>query len=161
MSNRWMDGVGPAPWARTLTLGLVALLSSGCFSYVPADIETVPPGEDVRLFLTQAGMAALDEADPDGTLLTGVTPIVQGEITRRDLDEVYVRIPITRRQVGFHSSQLGQDVRIPTGEIVQIERRELNGVGTGLIIGGSTGLAASVILFIINDARGGPTGGRL
>ena len=138
---------------RRLAVAAMWVLSSGCFSYVPAELDTVPPGEDVRLFLTRQGMDALSEADVNGTLTTGA-PVVNGELMRRNPDELYVRIPIARRQIGFHTAQLGQDIRIPTGEIVQIEQRRLNGVGTGLLLAGSAGLVSSIVMFILNDARG-------
>jgi hypothetical protein len=78
---------------------------------------------------------------------------LSGEFVRQTGADLFLRVPTVRRQVGFHSAQLGQDVRIPASEIVQIERRQLNKAGTGLLIGGAAAAFTGLVVFILNDAR--------
>ena len=132
---------------------LVLFATTGCFNYVPAEIGAVPPGESVRLYLTRAGVDAINEAGNEDALNTLFEPVLSGEFVRRTDADFYVRIPTVRRQVGFHSSQLGQDIRVPAGEIVQIERQELSKAKTGLLAGGATAALTAIVVFILNDAR--------
>lgn len=137
----------------TFAAVLVLSTATGCFNYVPTEIGAVPPGESVRLFLTRAGLDAINEAGNEDALNTLFEPVLSGEFVRRTDADLYVRIPTVRRQVGFHTDQLGQDIRVPAGEIVQIERQELSRAKTGALIGGTAAVITGLIVFILNDAR--------
>lgn len=143
----------PRPPLPTLAAALVLATATGCFNYVPAEIGAVPPGESVRLFLTRAGVDAINQAGNEEALSTVFEPVLSGEFVRRTDADLFVRIPTVRRQVGFHSAQLGQDIRVPAGEIVQIERQELSRAKTGLLVGGTAAAITGLIVFILNDAR--------
>jgi hypothetical protein len=56
--------------------------------------------------------------------------------------------------VGFFTEQVGQEVSVRTSQIVQFEQRQLDRVGTGLLVAGTAVAAAGVILLII-EASGG------
>ena len=143
----------PKPILSTFVAALVLATTTGCFNYVPTEIGAVPPGESVRLFLTRAGVEAVNQGGTEEALSTVFEPVLAGEFVRRTGADLYVRVPTVRRQVGFHSAQLGQDIRVPAGEIVQIERQELSKAKTGLLIGGATAAITGLIVFILNDAR--------
>ncbi len=148
----------PNPRRSTFAAALLPAIltlstATGCFNYVPAEIGAVPPGEPVRLYLTRAGVEALDRDGAAQALSAELEPVLSGEFVRRTGADLYVRVPTVRRQVGFHSAQLGQDIRVPAGEIVQIERRELSKAKTGLLVGGAAAAIAGLIAFILNDAR--------
>ena len=143
----------PSHYLRHFAAVLVLSTTTGCFNYVPTEIGAVPPGESVRLFLTRAGVDAINEAGNEDALNTLFEPVLSGEFVRRTDADFYVRIPTVRRQVGFHSSQLGQDIRVPAGEIVQIERQELSRAKTGLLVGGTAAVITGLIVFILNEAR--------
>ncbi len=123
-----------------------ALLAAGCYRYVPVELETVPAGEGVRMYLTRTGMAAITELPMEAG------PIVTGTLVSQDNGDVLLRVPIATRQQGFHIRSIGQDVRIPTGDIIQVERRQLDRLGTGLLIGG-TGAVAALVMTLILDSR--------
>jgi hypothetical protein len=137
-----------ARWGMALTL--VLLSTSGCFRYIPVELETLPPGENVRVYVSRSVIQQLQEVG-DFT-----DPVVRGRIVRRNDEELFVWVPIGARQVGFHSTELGQDVRIPLTEIVQLERREIDRIGTGALVAGGIGTAA-VVLFVIMEAFGDMT----
>jgi hypothetical protein len=113
-------------------------------------MDAVPPGDAVRVYVSRAAMLDLEEALPD----TG--PIVSGKVSRREADQLFLRVPVGARQVGFHSAQIDQEVPIPMREITQMERREFNRAGTGALIAGTAG-AAAVVIFLIMDAYGEPS----
>jgi hypothetical protein len=137
----------------TLATALVLSTTTGCFNYVPTEIGAVPPGESVRLYLTRAGVDAVNEGGAEEVLTMVSEPVLSGEFVRRAGDDLFVRVPTVRRQVGFHTAQLGQDLRVPAGEIVQIERQEFSKAKTGLLVGGATAAITGLIVFILNDAR--------
>jgi hypothetical protein len=121
------------------------MLLCGCFSYVPAQLETVPPGQDVRVYLTRQGLAELPEM-PDQS-----EPFVTGTLVRREEQRVFMRVPVARIQQGFYQSEVGQDISFPAVEIVQLQQRKLNPVGTGFLIAG-TAAATTALVFVIMDA---------
>lgn len=132
---------------------LVLFTTTGCFNYVPAEIGAVPPGESVRLYLTRAGVDAVNEGGAEEALSFVSEPVLSGEFVRRTGDDLFLRVPTVRRQIGFHTSQLGQDIRVPASEIVQLERQELSRARTGLLVGGTAAAITGLIVFILNDAR--------
>lgn len=137
----------------TLAAAVVLYTTTGCFNYVPTEIGAVPPGESVRLYLTRAGVDAVNEGGAEEALSMVSEPVLSGEFVRRTGDDLFVRVPTVRRQIGFHTAQLGQDLRIPASEIVQIERQELSRSKTGLLVGATTAAITGLIVFILNDAR--------
>ena len=143
----------PRTLLATLAAALTLSAATGCFSYVPTELGVVPPGESVRLYLTRAGLDAVNEGGIEEALSTVSEPVLSGEFVRRSEGDLFLRVPTVRRQIGFHSAQLGQDVRVPAGEIVQIERRQLNKAGTGLLIGSTAAAITGLVVFILNDAR--------
>ena len=137
--------------SRVLPLVVAALPLTGCFRYVPATLETVPVGQDVRLFVTQQGLSEASAVSP------GDQPIVRGTLVSRDATQLFIRVPTAVRQEGFHTAVLGQDVSIPIREIVQVERRQIDPLGTGLLVAGTAAVAGTVI-FVIMEAVAGDNG---
>lgn len=138
-------------WAKPIALVASTLLAPACYRYVPAELAGLPDGQDVRMYLTRQGIAAIDELP----LESG--PLVRGRFVNQDNGDVILRIPVAVRQTGFHTSSIGQDVRIPTSEIIQVERRRFDSVGTGLLIGGSA-IATALVMKLILDSRNDTTG---
>jgi len=136
---------GPA-----LVVALFAL--AGCYRYVPTDASIAVPGEDVRVLVTRLGAAELSEVAP-GEVGAGT---IEGEFQNVDADDVVLHVPVGERREGFTMVDMMQTIRVPQGEILSMERRELNKVGTGFLIGGAVALGAGIVFGII-DAFGSPT----
>lgn len=130
-----------------VALAAVILCLTACYHYVPMELGAVPEGEAVRVYLTREGIEALPQLPAD--------PILSGTLVRRAADHVLLRVSVAERRAGFHTTRIGQNVRIPAIEVVQLERRELDSVGTGLLLAGTVASAATVILLIMSDARRG------
>ena len=131
---------------RTLVAcGLLAL--TGCYVYVPAEVQTVPPGENVRLRVSRGALAELAEVVPGGE------PVVRGTLVRREQDRLFVRVPITTRRVGFMNQPITQDVGIAAGEILEMELRRKSNGRTALFVAGTGVVAAAVIGTIVTGDR--------
>jgi hypothetical protein len=100
----------------------------------------LPPGDEVRVELTRVGFAQLPE------LPNNVGPNLNGTLLRFDADRLFLRVPVNVRLDGLVTQTVQQDLAIPAGEIVQLERRVLSRMRTGLSIGG--GLATLGVIFL-------------
>lgn len=134
---------------RCIGCGLAALTTlmtgTACYRYVPAEIETTPPGTGVQLLVTRNGAREAEEAGA----LEGDEPRVKGTVERIEGDDLLLRVPVAQRQRGFTTNQIDQSVRVPIGEIVSFQRREMNALATSLIIGGAVvGVGAMVAVIV-------------
>jgi hypothetical protein len=127
--------------SKRVCLGAVALLCSGCFTYVPAEPSTVAPGEDLRVHLAREALAA----DLAG-ISNAPSPIVDGRLMRRDADQLVLRVPAAVQSTGILTRTLGQDVAIPESRVVLFERRELNRARTVLASAGGAAILAAVLV---------------
>lgn len=133
--------------------GVAALVAaaalSGCYTYVPATLETVPANREVRAYLTRRGLEALP---PD---VAGGRSSVTGIIVRREGDTLLLRAPVESGGEAFYRREVGQNVAVPIDEIIEIERRELHAFRTGLALAAAAGAATGAVLLIM-DASGSP-----
>jgi hypothetical protein len=134
---------------RAAVLAAVGLASSACFRYVGTEVGPVPRGESVRVHLTQDGMVELRALSPDAQ------PVVTGLVMSWAGDEVMLRLPTRRDPAAAYVEQIGQDVRIPARAIVQLERRRVDPVRTGLATVVGAAAVGTAIVTIMSDAFGG------
>lgn len=125
----------------------VVLIAAACFEYTPTEFQAIPPGDNVRIYVTRAVMDQYAEVVPS------TQPVLKGTVVRRDDSQLLLRVSVATRQIGFHSEQIGQELPIPAREILQVERREFDRLGTGAIVAGTVGLAGFVV-FVIMKAYG-------
>jgi len=125
----------------------LSLLGSGCFRYVPTELDIAPPGENVRLTVTSVGAAELNEIME----LTAPIPILSGDLVRMDESVVLLSIPLAERRMGIHTEGLAQTIRIPVSEVLAAEKKELDPVRTALLASGTVGVAASVVFLIMES----------
>ena len=114
----------------------------GCYNYVPTDFTTVPVGEDLRLFVNPGDVPELSEI-PAGEDLA---PVVQGTLVAMEGDALVVRVPVARRQQGFHTLSLGQSIRVPHDGIISAQVRMLDQLKTVGIVSGT--VAAAALVFV-------------
>lgn len=139
---------------RSIALAMILPATlSACYTYMPAQIDTVPTGQEVRATLTRQGRLDLPETfETDG-------PMVSGKVVRRESDQLFLSIPVARQQQGFFVSQIAQEVGIRTGEIADLQMRKLDPVKTGLFVLGSAAAAVGVVYAIIEaGSRGNQDG---
>jgi hypothetical protein len=133
---------------RTLGVALAIFLTA-CFSYVPTEPAAVPEGREVRVYVGREALIELaDLGQPS-------SPFVAGTLMRREPDRLLLRIPVAARRRGFMVESLGQDVFIRNDQVVMLERREVNRLGTGLLTFGGTAVVGGLIFMIIDGALQG------
>jgi hypothetical protein len=139
---------------RRAFVGVLLVATTGCYSYVPAQFDVIPAGEGVRVFLNQEGVARLRQT-AQGVVpgLDGDQPVVQGTLTRRSAVDFSVLVPVTAHQEGFLQSELGQQITLPTADVVGVQQKKLSSTKTALALVGTTAGLAFVIVSIIQGAR--------
>jgi hypothetical protein len=121
---------------------LLLTLLGGCYRYLSTPLDAAPRDQDVRVHLSRVALARVPEEFPTGgTFLTG-------RIVGVEADSVVLRVPVSRA-AGFGLQELRQDVHIPRGEILDIERREVSAARTGLTVAAAAGAASALVLLII------------
>ena len=145
-----MDRTGGPRRGRVLGAALVALLGSGCFSYVPGDFASIAPNRDVRLELTRVGFAQLPE------IPNRPGPDLSGRVVRKDPDQLFLRVPVAIRADGLVTGTIQQEVVVPAAEIVRVESRVFSRRRTAVVaLGGVGALIATAMAF---GAGGPPVG---
>ena len=139
-----------ARWA----LGCSAImLSTGCFSYAPATLDSTPVGGHVRAMLSTEGQIVLrDRVGID-------TQFIQGELLENGGDAVLLAV-----RSGSISDEFGgqrplfQRVDIPIGHILRVDQRRVDPVRTGAVVGAGAGAAILIIMRAFGDRNPGQVG---
>lgn len=142
---------------RKVSLTVGALLLSACFSYVPAELELTPPGDEVRVHVTRQGAAELTAVTANDELV----PVLSGTVVGLEGSDLLIHVQVASRQVGFHAVGLEQTLRVPTGEILAVERKEFSAANTGLLAVAAAGASTALLLGIIRafgQTSEGPVG---
>lgn len=102
-----------------------------------AERGTVPPGERVRVHLTQEGLDDLVEFAPGLAM--------DGTLVRADSDQLILRVSVVDQTVGIMTRSLGQDLTIPASRISRLEQRELDRRRTWLTVGVGAAAMATIL----------------
>jgi hypothetical protein len=145
------DGRRRSFGGRRLGPALLALLCSGCFSYLPADVRSLAPDRDVRLELTRVGFAQLPE------IPNRPGPELTGRVTRAEADRIVLRVPVAIRSDGMVTGTIRQEVVIPAADIVRVEQRVFSRRRSAVVaLGGVGALVGTLMAF----GSGGPPVGQ-
>ncbi|MBI4540564.1 MAG: hypothetical protein HY704_13770 [Gemmatimonadetes bacterium] len=142
MFVRWIGALG------------LALPLAACFSYVPAELESIAPGEMVRARVSPQGAARLEEALGDDNRL------LEGEVLEKDDGGLLLSVPVSTRQWGFQMETLKQNVRVSQGEIVEVERKRFDRLKTWGSVGVSTAAVTVLAWRVLGGKSGGETAGK-
>jgi hypothetical protein len=77
-------------------------------------------------------------------------PLVDGTVMGMDGDQLLLSVAVGQRQEGFVSASLNQTVRVPKGEILSFQRREVDRLKTAFFVGGSVAVVTAVVALIVN-----------
>lgn len=138
---------------RVLVL-FVAAATTGCFTYVPAEIEGPSRGETIRAHLSPPLTV------PVGDIAVQQTESVAGEVVRWSDQYLVLSAQTLISSSGQDFLGRGFTVQLPRSSLVQLEARRFSTWRTALLTGGI--IAGSVILGILaqegfggGDADGG------
>jgi hypothetical protein len=123
---------------------------SACYRYTPVPLQITPEGQQVRLLVTREGATELREV----TEIGAEVPTLTGTIVEIEDQEILLRVPVAQRQAGFHTVSLDQTIRVPSGEILQVERRDFDRGKTALFVGATVAVSAFVITSIMKAFGG-------
>jgi hypothetical protein len=82
-------------------------------------------------------------------------PIVSGQLVQRETGGLMLRV--SEGTTGFSGPSIGQDVRVPSGEILQLERRRIDPLRTAIATAGVAAGVTVMVIAIMSDAFGGDT----
>jgi len=139
---------------RSLVLMSALLMSTGCYKYIPTEAGLVPEGDDVRVLVTRLGAEQFSQVAPEG-LRSGV---ITGTMMGIEDDDIVMSVPVGERREGFMVSSLTQTIRVPIGEVLDVDRREFDGLATGAIVGVAAAGVATIIFGIIQAFGTGDPG---
>jgi hypothetical protein len=98
----------------------IGLLATGCYKYVPVEVATVNPQEDVRVLVTESAAARLSRD------LGSYTTSLDGRLAREPNDSVSIAVTVTRAYRGRLMDSGRQTMFLGRGEVVEVHRRELS-----------------------------------
>lgn len=144
----------PTQSMKRIVLVTAMLASTGCYRYTPVEPRAVAPGESVRLVVTREGSRELLEVIDDER----AAPFIEGSVDRWDDADLVLRVSLPRRPEGLASRVLQQMIRVPTGEIVSMERRETDAFATGAVLAGAVAGSTALVLLIMEAWGESPDG---
>ena len=135
---------------RRCTPALLAILATGCFTYRPATLEDLEPGETVRAFLTREQVAELDG------VLTAQNRRVTGTVVQTTPERLLVDVAVGITRDNTLARPLRQRIALPAATVLDLEKRTLNGFRTTLVVIGAAGVAAALVAWQIEQGDNSP-----
>ena len=128
--------------AGRVLVAAVALVHPACFSYVPADLGSMLPGQEIRVQVAAQGSGDL------ASIAGGAGTSVGGVLVGTDAAAIRVRVPVGTIVEGVTTRSLEQEVVIPRTQVSDVRRRVLNRPRTvGAVAGGIAALVAVVFAY--------------
>ncbi len=136
---------------RVAVMALAAASLAGCYTYAPVSIEAVSLGETVRARLTPEARARLPAQvrGDDGTL--------EGELLDRDGGALTLFVPTAVRQQGFFAEDLHERVRLPSADVVEVRRRQLDRPRTYALAAAGGAAVIGIAIETLTGKTGGNT----
>ncbi|MBT8488193.1 MAG: hypothetical protein KJO65_05105 [Gemmatimonadetes bacterium] len=129
------------------------LVGTGCHTFQPASVDTVAPGERVRVRVTGAFSDSLATLLQREDARTFEATVVSEAGTSMFLD-----VPVQQELRGMRFETLNQRVEVPTSAFVDLETKRLD-KGRSLLAGGA--LAAAIGAFVVIELSKESGGGQL
>ncbi len=130
--------------------GLVALclpLLHGCYVYQPVSLAELAPGEEVRVRVTTEAIARADS-------VMAVDREMEGTFAGLEEDDFLLDVAIETGQSGFRQEGLSQRLDLRTQDLLDVERRSIDQVRTGAVLGAVGAVAAIAALSAFSKSGG-------
>lgn len=125
---------------RTATLAAGLVLTAGCYSYAPVRVESLTPGQAVRVRLTPNEAQRLTE------LRRTENRLMEGTYLESSGLQLTVNTQVSRNDPMAGTRALIQTIDVPLTEVVEVEEKHFDRLKTGLVAGG---LLAGVVWAIL------------
>jgi len=134
---------------------LPTLVGAACFQYVPIPPAEAPVGKEVRLHLTDAGLARLRDSLGDQLPRLGKT--IEGPLIASQGQRLLVGVPAWN---GPESPRDGfqQRVSISVSDLLGVERKKLDKRKTSLIVAAAGVALGAFVVAHVSGVFGGTTG---
>lgn len=131
-------------------LAAALVLATGCYSYTPTRVESLSPGQSVRVRLSIEETERLEEMRRSDSRL------LEGTVIERSANQIMVDSPVTRLDPMTGTRALLQTLDIPVTGILEVELRERDDLKTAVFVGGLAVAAAIAISVAMGgDGSGG------
>lgn len=128
----------------------------GCYTYVPATLESAPDSAHVRALITR-------EAERQLLATFGVQQgrTLSGQLQGRVGDQLNLIVPSVPIGSGPGNRPWYQRVTLPAAEVLRLDVRRLDGFRTGVLAVGAAAVAVAMVWEAVGGGilPGGPDGG--
>lgn len=115
------------------------MLATGCYSYVPTRLESVQPGEAVRIHMSPEAAERLEPVR-----LTDLR-LMDGILVEQNAGELFLDTTVGQLDRERGGRAFTQRVNVSLGEVVEVELRQKDNLKTYALLGG-LGVAASIAI---------------
>lgn len=141
---------GPFASAESGLAFVLALSGAGaCHTYVPATLESVPEGAAVRALLSTEAQTRLHQRS--GMDLREL----HGTLIRKASDRLLFEVRVPEAADAYTGRPLYQRLDVTPADVLRLDRRQVDGVRTGLMIGAAAGAAALLTVLALGDQNPG------
>lgn len=142
------------PSAATRAAALLGwLLLTGCYGLRPAEVETLSPDQRVRAHLQPAGAQRVAQ------VLGEPRDVLDGRLVTADSTRIALLVPSAYFGDGMASRAVHQEIRFTLDEVALVQRRVLDPVRTGVMVGVGAVVVGMAIAEILGGDHGGTTSG--
>jgi len=134
---------------RHLLTFLAVLLSSGCYTFQPAAIEDVLPGQNIRARVTGA------YSDTLGVILQRDVRVFEGKVFEAADSSILVDVSVEAAFRGMRLETLNQRVEIPHTVFVDVETKELSKGRTFMAVAAVVGVISALVIGQVFQDTGG------
>jgi hypothetical protein len=125
---------------------LAATFLSGCYTWVPVELDAVPAaGPELRVFMSRRALADVPEGIPVSA------NYVSGRLERQTQDSILIQVPVSRTVDAPGALDLRQNVFLPKNEIVDLQFRQLNRRKTVMALIGGGALATALLTVVVSS----------
>lgn len=133
----------------TLFVLVTAALATGCHVHRAADLETLSPGDEVRVVLTSDGRDRLRELSPR------IVEELDGRLVSVGGDSLTVERPLDRGQRASPAGPVRQRLTVAHSEVREIRTPELHRARTILMSAGVVAVTGMVLSTFLDWEGGG------
>jgi len=127
---------------------------SACFSYVPRTAAELHAGEDIRVVLTDSGMARYKAQLGEAAITR--EGLVEGEVVGATPDAILLAVRVPGQEAGF-TRALRQRVEVPRSELARVDAKRLSKGRTAAVTAGATVILGVALAHYFGGVFGGTT----
>lgn len=125
------------------------LALAGCYTYVPATMESVPEGAEVRALISTEAQNRLFEA------LGQDLREIQGTLVSRGTDVLLFEVRVPEERDAFTGRALYQRVDLAPRDVLRVDRKQTDGFKTGALVAAAAAVVVGGVVLAFGDQEPG------